>query len=473
MKKNLSALFFALTGGLIAAGAALHFSKNESSSFQSEETPLHFVSSPMNEGVLSDFTQAAEATLNSVVHIKTVSRQENQSIDPFQGFLFGNPYQQRAPQEVSASGSGVIISSDGYIATNNHVVNGASEIEITLNDNSSYKATVIGVDPTTDLALIKVDADNLTPIYYGNSDEVKVGQWVAAVGNPFNLTSTVTAGIVSAKGRNIHILQDQYAIESFIQTDAAVNPGNSGGALVNTKGELIGINTAIASNTGSYTGYAFAIPSNMVKKITSDLLKFGKVQRAMLGVQIRDIDQKLSEEKNLKGIQGVYISEAFDKSSAKEAGLVSGDVITKIGLVKITKGSELQEQISQFRPGDKISISYMRNGSEKTADVILKNTNGTTSIVEKDAIALGAKFEQASKEELQKLRIENGVKISTLEEGKLKAQGIKQGFIITSIDNEAVRSPEELSAKLKNKKGGILLEGVYPNGMKAYYGFGL
>jgi serine protease Do len=473
MKKNISALFFALTGGLIAAVAALHFNNNESSSFQSEETPLHFVSSPLNEAIPFDFTQAAEATLNSVVHIKTISRQENQSIDPFQGFFFGNPYQQRAPQEVSASGSGVIISSDGYIATNNHVVNGATEIEITLNDNSSYKASIIGVDPTTDLALIKIDAENLTPIYYGNSDEVKVGQWVAAVGNPFNLTSTVTAGIVSAKGRNIHILQDQYAIESFIQTDAAVNPGNSGGALVNTKGELIGINTAIASNTGSYTGYAFAIPSNMVKKITSDLLKFGKVQRAMLGVQIRDIDQKLSEEKNLKGIQGVYISEAFDKSSAKEAGLASGDVITKIGLVKITKGSELQEQISQFRPGDKISISYIRNGSEKTADVILKNTNGTTSIVEKDAIALGAKFEQASKEELQKLRIEAGVKISVLEDGKLKAQGIKQGFIITSIDNEAVRSPEELSAKLKNKKGGILLEGVYPNGMKAYYGFGL
>jgi serine protease Do len=473
MKKILTGFLLALTGGIIAAGAMLHYTNKNTSFFKTQETPLQFISSPLPNAPISDFTQAAELTLNSVVHIKTISRQESQAIDPLQGFFFGNPYQQRAPQEVAASGSGVIISNDGYIATNNHVVNGASEIEVTLNDNSSFKATVIGVDPTTDLALIKIDADNLTPIYYGNSDEVKVGQWVVAVGNPFNLTSTVTAGIISAKGRNIHILQDQYAIESFIQTDAAVNPGNSGGALVNTQGELIGINTAIASNTGSYTGYAFAIPSNMVKKITTDLLKFGKVQRAMLGINMRDIDQKLAEEKNLKGIHGVYINEAFDKSAAQEAGLAAGDIITKIGAAKITKGSELQEQISQFRPGDKITITYLREGSEKVTDVLLKNTNGTTAIVEQDAVALGAKFEQASKEELQKLRIDHGVKISALEEGKLRANGIKQGFIITQLDNEAVRTPEELSAKLKNKKGGILLEGVYPNGMKAYYGFGL
>ncbi|MCX6182252.1 MAG: Do family serine endopeptidase [Bacteroidetes bacterium] len=472
MKKIITSFLFALTGGIIASATVLHLT-NKSISFKTDETPLHFVNSPLPNSPVADFTQAAELTLNSVVHIKTLTKQETQYVDPFQGFFFGNPYQQRAPQEVAASGSGVIISADGYIATNNHVVNGASEIEVTLNDNSSFKAKVIGVDPTTDLALIKVDAENLTPIYYGNSDDVKVGQWVVAVGNPFNLTSTVTAGIVSAKGRNIHILQDQYAIESFIQTDAAVNPGNSGGALVNTRGELIGINTAIASNTGSYTGYAFAIPSNMVKKITSDLLQFGKVQRAMLGIQMRDIDQKLSEEKNLKGIQGAYINSVFDNSSAKEGGLEEGDIITKIGTVKITKGAELQEQISQFRPGDKITVTYLRDGKEKVTDLTLKNTNGTTSVVEKDAVALGAKFEVASKEEMQKLRIDHGVKISELEEGKLRANGIKQGFIITQLDNEPVKTPEELSAKLKNKKGGVLIEGVYPNGMKAYYGFGL
>ncbi|MFM7022407.1 MAG: Do family serine endopeptidase [Flavobacteriales bacterium] len=472
MKRILTGFLLALTGGVIASAAIIYYINNNSSTFKSNATPLQFINSPIPNGPVADFTQAAELTLNSVVHIKTLSKQDVQYIDPFQGF-FGNPYQQRMPQEVAASGSGVIISADGYIATNNHVVNGATEIEVTLNDNSSYKATVIGVDPTTDLALIKIETDGLTPIYYGNSDDVKVGQWVVAVGNPFNLNSTVTAGIVSAKGRNIHILQEQYAIESFIQTDAAVNPGNSGGALVNTRGELIGINTAIASNTGSYTGYAFAIPSNMVKKITSDLLKFGKVQRAMLGIQMRDIDHKLAEEKNLKGTQGAYINEVFENSSAQEGGLKAGDIITKIGAVKITKGAELQEQISQFRPGDKITVTYLRDGSEKMADLVLKNTNGTLSAVEKDASALGAKFETASKEEMQKLRITHGVKISTLEEGKLRANGIKQGFIITHLDNEPVKSPEDLSAKLKSKKGGILLEGVYPNGMKAYYGFGL
>jgi Do/DeqQ family serine protease len=353
------------------------------------------------------------------------------------------------------------------------VVEGATEIEVTLNDNKSYKAEIIGTDPTTDLALIKVDAKDLSPVLYGNSDDVKVGQWVLAVGNPFNLTSTVTAGIVSAKGRNIHILQDKYAIESFIQTDAAVNPGNSGGALVNTRGELIGINTAIASNTGSYAGYAFAIPANIVKKITTDLLKYGKVQRGLLGVSIRDIDQKLTEEKQLGNIQGVYVAEAFEGSAAKEAGLKEGDVITKVGNIKITKSAELQEQVSLFRPGDKVNITYLRDGKEKTAEVTLKSTNGNTELAAKEETVLGATLGKPSNDELKKLGITNGVKITSLAAGKLRAQGIQEGFIITSIDNQAIKTVEEVATKLKNKKGGVLIEGVYPNGMRAYFGFGL
>ncbi len=473
MKKIGTGFLLALTSGAIAAGTTLYFTEKNNASSENP-TKFNFVSNLPPDAENTDLTIAAAATVNSVVHIKTVSKQQvQQGIDPFQDFFFGQPFQQPQQRNVSASGSGVIISTDGYIATNNHVVDGATEIEVTLNDNKTYKAEVIGTDPTTDLALIKIDAKDLSPAMYGNSDDVKVGQWVLAVGNPFNLTSTVTAGIVSAKGRNIHILQDQYAIESFIQTDAAVNPGNSGGALVNTRGELVGINTAIASNTGSYSGYSFAIPANIVKKITTDLLKYGKVQRGLLGVQIRDIDQKLAEEKGLSEVQGVYVAGAFDESAAKEAGIKEGDIITKVGNIKITKSSELQEQMSLFRPGDKVNITYMRDGSEKTAEVILKNTNGKTEIAEKEENVLGATLELASKDELKKLGITNGVKISKLDAGKLRAQGITQGFIITSIDNQPVKSPDEVSSKLLNKKGGILIEGVYPNGMKAYYGFGL
>ena len=475
LKKIGSAFLVALAGGAIAAGTTLYFTQQNNSAFSDNPTKFNVVSNlpPNAENV--DLTIAAEATLNSVVHIKTVSKQEvQQGFDPFQDFFFGQPqFQQPKQRDVSASGSGVIISTDGYIATNNHVVEGATEIEVTLNDNKSYKAEIIGTDPTTDLALIKVDAKDLSPVLYGNSDDVKVGQWVLAVGNPFNLTSTVTAGIVSAKGRNIHILQDKYAIESFIQTDAAVNPGNSGGALVNTRGELIGINTAIASNTGSYAGYAFAIPANIVKKITTDLLKYGKVQRGLLGVSIRDIDQKLNEEKQLGNIQGVYVAEAFEGSAAKEAGLKEGDVITKVGNIKITKSAELQEQVSLFRPGDKVNITYLRDGKEKTAEVTLKSTNGSSELAAKEETVLGATLGKPSNDELKKLGITNGVKITSLAAGKLRAQGIQEGFIITSIDNQAVKSAEEVAEKLKTKKGGILIEGVYPNGMRAYFGFGL
>jgi S1-C subfamily serine protease len=296
-----------------------------------------------------------------------------------------------------------------------------------------------------------------------------------AVGNPFNLTSTVTAGIVSAKARNIHILPDQqFPIESFIQTDAAVNPGNSGGALVNTSGELIGINTAIASNTGAYTGYSFAIPVNMVKKVVDDLLEYGNVQRGYIGVNIRDIDSKLASEKGIKTLNGVYVAGITEDGAAASAGIKEGDVITKVGGNTVNSSPELQEQVSRYRPGDKVEVTLLRSGSEKTVAVTLRNKDGNTGVVKNEMVSLlGAEFETISQEEGTKLGIRNGVKISKLNAGKLRSAGIREGFIIESIDNKKVTGTDDIVSALQNKKGGVLIEGIYPNGMRAYYGFGL
>jgi len=320
-----------------------------------------------------DFVSAARNSVNSVVHIKTKSTKEGgYYYNPINEYFFGKPLQKAPKKTVSGSGSGVIISSDGYIATNYHVVKGADIIEITLNDKRILEAKVIGQDPNTDLALLKVIESDLIPIPYSNSDDLQVGDWVLAVGNPFNLTSTVTAGIVSAKGRNINLLKEQYAIESFIQTDAAVNPGNSGGALVNANGELVGINTAIASKTGSYIGYSFAIPANVIKKVMNDLRKYGTVQRALLGIQIQDIDRELSNSRNLNTLTGVYISKVLKNSAAIDANLASGDVITHINGKKVDSINELQESLSQFGPGDTIDVVYLRDQKVKSTAVKLK-----------------------------------------------------------------------------------------------------
>jgi Do/DeqQ family serine protease len=381
-----------------------------------------------------------------------------------------------------STGSGVIVSQDGYIVTNNHVVDGAEKIEITLNDKRTYTADLIGKDPATDLALLKIKETGLPFMGYGNSDDVKVGEWVLAVGNPFNLTSTVTAGIVSAKGRNINILDNnpskgQFPIESFIQTDAAVNPGNSGGALVNTRGELVGINSAIASNTGSYTGYSFAIPVNIARKVVADLLEFGEVQRAFIGVNIQDLDAKLAKEKSINELKGVYVSGLSSGGAGEEAGIKEGDVITKIGDVNVNNMPELQEQISRFRPGNKVMITLKRNNQEKILPVVLKNKNGNTSIVEKQKVevvsALGATFENVDEKDMKKLGIDYGLKINKLSAGKLLSAGIKEGFIITSVDKKKITSVDDIKTALETKKGGVLIEGIYPNGMRAYYGFGM
>ncbi len=431
----------------------------------------HFTSS--GESGLPDFTKAADMTIHAVVHVKTTQA------NVYSNNMFGNPFdfwgrQRQMPQQ-EGSGSGVILSNDGFIVTNNHVVANAENISITLNDNRTFPAKVIGSDPSTDLALLKIDEKNLPFVNVGNSDEVVVGEWVLAVGNPFNLTSTVTAGIVSAKARNIGILPDQYKIESFIQTDAAVNPGNSGGALVNTRGELIGINTAIASNTGSYTGYSFAVPVNLVKKVTDDLAEFGSVQRGFIGVSIRDLDSKLAEEKGIKEVKGIYVAGLTPDGAAADAGLKEGDIITQIGQFPINSSPQLQEQIGRYRPGDKVNVTIMRDGSQKTIPVVLRNKEGDTRLLKADQVLnlLGGTFENVNSTEKDKLGLDGGVKISKLDNGKLRGSGIREGFIITSVDKKPIKSTADLENALKTKQGGVLIEGIYPNGMRAYYGFGI
>lgn len=425
-----------------------------------------------------DFTIAAERTVNSVVHVKT-EMTGNAPQDPFYYFFSGRPM---PPQIIRSSGSGVIISNDGYIVTNNHVIEQAENLEVVLNDRQTYAAKVIGQDATTDLALLKIETEGLPYVTFGNSDQTKVGEWVLAVGNPFNLTSTVTAGIVSAKGRDINILgRDRRtgasAIESFIQTDAAVNPGNSGGALVNARGELIGINSAIQSSTGSYVGYSFAIPSNIVNKVVDDLKEFGTVQRAFIGVNIRDIDKYLAEQEGISDLNGVYVSGILEKGAAEDAGIKKGDVITKVGGVKVNKVPELQEQISQFRPGDQVTITLNREGEELEKRMVLKNYKGNTEIInpESEAVlkSLGAKFGKVPEEELKKLGISEGVKVLQLYSGKLMSAGVQEGFIITRIDKQNVRVVEDVMRILEGKKGGVLIEGIYPNGKERYYGFGM
>jgi Do/DeqQ family serine protease len=477
MKKIVFPLFMSLLGGIAALGINNFVQKDqEVSRLISERLPVQLVAETKQMNNAPDFTQAAASSVNGVVHVKTVSTTRNVTIDPFYDFFFGNPYRNAPQQKAMASGSGVIISDDGYVVTNNHVVNNAEKVEIVLNDKREFEAQVIGKDPSTDLALLKIDSKNLPFLYYGNSDEVKVGEWALAVGNPFSLTSTVTAGIISAKGRNINILNEKFAIESFIQTDAAVNPGNSGGALVNNRGELIGINTAIASNTGSYSGYSFAIPVNIVRKVVADLLEYGEVQRAFLGVVLQDLNAELAGKKGIENLNGVYVSGLNEGGAATKAGIKEGDIITKIGDNQVNNVPELQEQVGRYRPGDKVNLTIRRGSEQLNMEVELKNRNGDTRLIrQSDALIqdLGAEFEQASAKDLSKLGIQSGIKITRLKEGRLRSIGIKEGFIITHIGDKPVNKIEDLSTLLRSERRGLLIEGIYPNGARAYYGMGI
>ncbi|NOT77338.1 MAG: PDZ domain-containing protein [Cyclobacteriaceae bacterium] len=412
----------------------------------------------------TNFEYAAKMITPAVVHISIVYGAGDFSL---------NPLELYRPQTHS-SGSGVIISDDGYIVTNNHVIEDATNVEIEMNDNQSFYAKVVGRDPSTDLALLKIKAKNLPFIRYGNSDSVVPGEWVLAVGNPFDLNSTVTAGIVSAKARNIGILRDRnnLQVESFIQTDAAVNPGNSGGALVNLKGELVGINSAIATATGSYSGYSFAIPSNLVKKIVDDLLEFGKVQRGLLGVQIVDVTSRVAESEHLDVLRGIFVTRVNEGSAASSSGIEAGDVIVGIDGNPVGGVSELQEMVARHRPGHSIKVTYRRGGQEKTVSTILKNYEGISSIAREPVIyeMEGATLEDISYSELTKRSIDGGVLVRKLEVGKWKKSGMKENFIITHIDKVSIDNVTDLNRVMSYKDGGVLVEGIYKDGTKGVYG---
>ncbi len=422
----------------------------------------------------TDFTTAAEGAIDGVVHVKTKYIQETEYDNPFYQFFFGMPQQQVQPAQ--ASGSGVIISKDGYIVTNNHVVENSTSIEVVLNDRRSYDAKLIGRDPQTDLALLKIDADNLTVIPFGNSDNLKIGEWVIAIGNPFNLTSTVTAGIVSAKARNINILDHQSgAIESFIQTDAAVNPGNSGGALINKAGQLVGINTAIASQTGNFAGYAFAVPVSIVQKVIADLMEYGTVQRALLGIHITDVTADEAKQNNLDKIRGIHVQDVMEGGAADNAGLKDGDIILSIGGKNTNTIAELQEAIARFRPGDKTQLGYVRNGKENTVEITFSDNKVAESSAKSREMLemLGASFEELQASDLKKYGLKNGVQVKSVKSGKFMRAGIGEDFIITEINGQKISKISDIEQAINASRGGVYIEGQYPNGKAGYYAFGI
>jgi serine protease Do len=434
-----------------------------------ETAPVKLASYPAADGNLPDLTFAAENTVNAVVHIMTESVQG--------GWSSGNPLldffgYKSEPQLAQGFGSGVILSSDGFIVTNNHVIDDAQKIKVVLNDKREFEARLIGADPTSDVALLKIEGSDFPFLTYGNSNDLKLGEWVLAVGNPFNLTSTVTAGIISAKARNIGINSNTSSIESFIQTDAAVNPGNSGGALVNQRGELVGINTALASRTGSYAGYSFAIPTTIVRKVVEDLKKYGEVQRALLGVEIRGVDAEVAKEFKLDKIEGVYVANVTENGAAKEAGMKSGDVILDIQGKKVNTNAELQESISQYHPGDFVNVLVKRNNSEKLFTVKLRNKLGDTGIIHETNDLYGSQFATVSDRDKERLQIDRGIKVTKVGSGKLKDAGLVQGFIITDVNKKPVYDVDGLKRIVANASGGILVEGLLPDGSPAYFVFG-
>lgn len=478
----------AFAGGIISLGAYKMFFDTRPASMlgATQEMPVYnanYSAFPTDGSI--DFTSAAERTVNSVVHVKTQSTMQP-VFNPWSDF-FG--YRQE-PQVQMSSGSGVIISNDGYIITNNHVVEGAEKLMVTLNNNKTYEGRLVGRDPSTDIAVIKIEEKNLPAVIWGSSDEVKIGQWVIAVGNPFDLTSTVTAGIVSAKARNINLLggdgrtnEEIFPVESFIQTDAAVNPGNSGGALVNTRGELIGVNTAIASRTGAFSGYSFAVPSSIARKIATDIMEFGHVQRAFIGVRIKDVTEEAAKDAGLKEVAGIQVESLTDGGAAADSGIREGDIIQKVGDASVRNVPQLQEQISRYRPGDKVKVTVWRDGKAQIVDVVLRNRSGkpqlddfnsTASAAGDNVQSLGATFIEPAAEDLSKLRISGGAKVTDLQPGKFKSIGMQKGFIVTKIDGISIGNPTDLRNALEGKEGKYIeIKGYYSNGMEAMYGFRL
>lgn len=449
------------------------------SSMENATSESAFRTVNLTETDYPDLTYAAESAVDAVVYVEVtvVSQRRPQQIDPFFEYFFGfGGGQQPQQREQKGSGSGVIIRPDGYIVTNNHVVADAKEVKVTLNNNKTYTAEVIGTDAVTDVALLKVDADNLPFVQFGDSDNLRLGEWVLAIGSPLGaqLRGTITAGIVSAKGRSMPSEDGSFKIESFIQTDAAVNPGNSGGALVNKKGELVGINTAIVSQTGSYSGYSFAVPVNIVKKIVGDLIDFGSVKRAKLGVSIATVNDELAEKLKLSSVKGVYINEVSSGSAAEKAGMKKDDVVIAIDQTAIATASALQEKVNSFHPGDKAVFTIIRDGKEMKLDVILQGESENTGSVDADgAIAFyGAKIRTATKEELAQYGLKQGVMIVSVGSGKMRDAGAQEGFMIRYVNDQAVSKAEDVIEITRKSKRAVFIEGVTSRGRSSYFGFG-
>lgn len=423
-----------------------------------------------------DLREAAKKSVPGVVHVKTVQMgKEYFGGSSIWDFWFGTPQQSRDVPMAMGYGSGVIISADGYIVTNNHVVKDADKIEVVTNDRKEYEAKLIGQDPVTDVALLKIEGKDLPFVEYGNSDQVVLGEWVLAVGNPYNLTSTVTAGIISAKARDLGMSRGQMSLESFLQTDAAVNPGNSGGALVNTKGELIGINTLIQSPTGAYSGYSFAIPVNIVRKVVNDLKDYGKVQRGVLGIRMGELTPALAEELGVKETSGIYVGEVVAGGAAEKAGLKKGDVIQAVNGMEVKTSAEFYEQLGKFHPGSKIQLATKRDGKERTVDVTLQNSYGDTALDKDDETGiLGVEVSPLSKDDQYRYRLNRGVKITSIKNGKFKSAGLEKGYIILKINNDIIYDAEDLSRAIRAVgDDGVFVTAVSPRGSVEYFAFSL
>ena len=472
-------IMFTAIGGLVALGAAHSLGwTGKTVIIEDTNQGISHVNWTVDRPLPSaptDFVAAAERTVEAVVHVKTTAERVQNYYNPFNDLFFGRP---STPQkfDIEGSGSGVILTEDGYIVTNNHVIKGAKKIVVTTSNNDEYEAKLIGTDPTTDIALLKIEGIDLTKVNVANSDEVRLGQWVLAVGNPFNLTSTVTAGIISAKGRDINIIDEQSAIESFLQTDAAVNPGNSGGALVNTLGELVGINTAISSRSGSFEGYSFAVPSNLMLKVVNDLKEYGRVQRAFIGINFNEVTPALSEELNLEINRGVYVANVISGGAADDVGIDKGDVIINVNGKPITSGADLTEALGQHRPGEKLSVVVNRSGKNKAFEVVLKNQLGTTEMLTKEEELLrsfGAELEDLSSTDKRRLGLRYGIRVSNVLGGRFENADISNDFIIVKLNNVYVENVESFERLVRqfNPGDGVLIQGFEPNGKANYYAF--
>lgn len=478
--KYIAPLAFGLAGGLIAvAGTGLLGGGKEEPVMEhavigpgTVRPVVHDVAADNRTGAAGsvDLREAARKTVPAVVNVNPVQMGRVYYGNPLD-FWFGVRRGQIREEPIDVGvGSGVIITEDGYIITNNHVIEKADKIMVTLNDKRKFEAKLIGTDPNTDIALLKIDAEGLQPIEYGNSDDVVLGEWVLAVGNPYNLTSTVTAGIISAKAR---ALGNEMNLESFLQTDAAVNPGNSGGALVNARGELIGINTAISSPTGSYSGYSFAVPVNVARKVVSDLKEFGKVQRAVIGIGMRELTPELAKEWGVEATSGIYVAQVMDGGAALKAGLKEGDVIQKINGYAVETTPQLQEQLAKYAPGDEVEVAYNRDGKVQAVKVTLQNTFGDVAVTTDDGI-LGARVVPLTKKEQYQYRLSHGVKISALKNGKFKAAGLTEGYIIVKINNTLIHDEADLERAVKSAgNGGVFVTAVSPRGRVEYFAFSL